>query len=356
MMVYSRQTSEDTGLLQWPKWKLRQRPWKPSSSYKRSARARTNKKNNKKNNKKRYLSFKKGHLSFFLSRFTLGSYLRIRKGLLQLKKAGKFHTNKKKKKNLRNFPERFAYYEKLAHYENLKTNVKTYRFFPRRFLSRFPFWRFLFRSLHSHSRSRSYSQNLKNQKNPNFKGNKKQWNQPSSFGLVHINKTKRNLHSCISNLFGRQTTLWSFRSGQKHPGARRRTKIIGIPKSTSTSTSIFSKHSKHSKDSKESQKQKGMVKYKKNKPLVFSKQLIKRRQIRRNTRFSFRKVLQATMDKLLELGFTNLVFQVKGAMLNKKFLFKNLNLNKHKCFRIMLFKQNPGIAHNGCRPKKVRRL
>jgi ribosomal protein S11 len=146
-------------------------------------------------------------------------------------------------------------------------------------------------------------------------------------------------------LFGRQTTLWSFRSGQKHPGARRRTKIIGIPKSTSTS--IFSKHSK---DSKESQKQKGMVKYKKN------KQLIKRRQIRRNTRFSFRKVLLATMDKLLELGFTNLVFQVKGAMLNKKFLFKNLNLNKHKCFRIMLFKQNPGIAHNGCRPKKVRRL
>jgi ribosomal protein S11 len=350
MMVYCPETSEDTGLtiLKWPKWKPSpsaryKRPWKPSSSssssYKRSARARTN----KKNNKKRYLSFKKGHLSFFLSRFTLGSYLRIRKGLLQLKKAGKFHTNKK---NLRT--ERFAYYEKLAHYENLKTNVKTYRFFPRRFLSRFPFWRYLFRSLHFHSRSRSYCQNLKNQKNPNFKRNKglkkKQWNQPSSFGLVHINKTKRNLHSCISNLFGRQTTLWSFRSGQKHPAARGRTKIIGIPKSTSTFT--FSKQ--------QSEKQKGMIKYKKNKPFV--KQLIKRRGIRRNTRFSFRKVLLATMNKLLELGFTNLVFQVKGAMLNKKFLFKNLNLNKHKCFRIMLFKQNPGIAHNGCRPKKVRRL
>jgi ribosomal protein S11 len=123
-----------------------------------------------------------------------------------------------------------------------------------------------------------------------------QWNHlsnrlPSRFGLVYINKTKRNTHCSISNLFGRQATKWSIRGGQ----------ITGSG---------------------------------------------------RKTRYTLRNVLQATVKKLLALGFDRLVLQVKGFMLNKQNIYKTF----YRRFKIVLFKFNPGIAHNGCRAPKVRRL
>jgi ribosomal protein S11 len=127
---------------------------------------------------------------------------------------------------------------------------------------------------------------------------KRQWNKlsnklPSRFGLVHIKKTKRNTHCSVSNLFGRQATVWSIRAGQI-PGSRRK------------------------------------------------------------TRYSLRNVLQALVKKLLALGFDRLVLQIKGWLLARRFIYKTFC--KRKSFKIILFKYNPAIAHNGCRAPKVRRL
>jgi len=118
---------------------------------------------------------------------------------------------------------------------------------------------------------------------------------PSRFGLIFINKTKRNTHCSMSNLFGSQATRWSIRGGQ----------MAGR---------------------------------------------------KRKTRYSLRNVLQATVKKLLALGFDHLVLQVKGFMLGRQFIYKTFYKRHRNIFKIILFKYNPSIAHNGCRAPKVRRL
>jgi ribosomal protein S11 len=114
---------------------------------------------------------------------------------------------------------------------------------------------------------------------------------PARFGVVYIQKTKHNVHCSISNLFGHQTTLWSMRGGQV-------------------------------------------------------------RGSRRKTRFSLRIVLQVAIRKLLTFGLTQLVFKLKGFLLNKQTLFKAFS----KRFKMLLINYNVRLAHNGCRPPKIRRL
>ena len=122
-----------------------------------------------------------------------------------------------------------------------------------------------------------------------------QQNFPGTFCTLSVVRSKNNTHCSISNLFGRQKTLWSYRGGQVNPGG----------------------------------------------PTG-----------RRKTRYTQRNVFKAAVEKLLGFGFKNLVVFVKGHTVSKRYIFKNFT----KRFKIVLFKDFTGVCHNGCRPPKVRRV
>ena len=116
--------------------------------------------------------------------------------------------------------------------------------------------------------------------------------QPEKFCLVHINKTKNNTHCIISNLFGRQKTLWSTSGGTQD------NKVNG----------------------------------------------------RRKTRYIQRMVAKSAIEKLLGLGLNFLVLHCKGTIISKRYILKTFS--EH--FTIILFKDLTSIPHNGCRPSKMR--
>jgi len=118
---------------------------------------------------------------------------------------------------------------------------------------------------------------------------------PGSFFLVHIKRTKNNTVSSLSNLFGHQRTLWTVRGGQINPGG---------PKG------------------------------------------------RRKTRYTQRLLFKSVVKKLLGFGAKHLVIQVKGFTASKRYIFKHFM----KRFKIVMFKDITGIAHNGCRAPKARRV
>lgn len=120
--------------------------------------------------------------------------------------------------------------------------------------------------------------------------------EPAKFCLVIINKTKNNSHCVLTNLFGKQKTLWSISGGQIKNGH----KANG----------------------------------------------------RRKTRYVQRMIYNSACAKILGLGFSYLVIHVKGTFVSKHYIFKTFSEN----LKIILLKDNSSVAHNGCRPSKKRRV
>lgn len=120
--------------------------------------------------------------------------------------------------------------------------------------------------------------------------------QASQFCLIHINKTKNNLHCVISTLFGQKKTLWSISGGC----------VSGTTGSNS----------------------------------------------RRKTRYTQRAVFNAVIEKGFGLGLRYLVLHCKGAIASKRFIFKMFNQH----FTVLLLKDCTGVAHNGTKPPAKRRL
>lgn len=120
--------------------------------------------------------------------------------------------------------------------------------------------------------------------------------QPAKFCLLHINKTKNNTHCVVSNLFGKQKTLWAISGGQ-----------------------IKSGHKANG---------------------------------RRKTRYVQRMVYASAIAKILALGFDYLVIHCKGMIASKHYIFKAFSSS----LKIILLKDLTGVAHNGCRPAKMRRV
>ena len=120
--------------------------------------------------------------------------------------------------------------------------------------------------------------------------------QPSQFCLIHVNKTKNNLHCVISTLFGQKKTLWSISGGR----------MSGSASSNS----------------------------------------------RRKTRYTQRMVYNAVIEKIFGLGLNYLVLHCKGTISSKRFI---LNLfNQH--FTVVLLKHCTSVAHNRTKPPAKRRL
>lgn len=116
------------------------------------------------------------------------------------------------------------------------------------------------------------------------------------FCCLMFKKTKNNAHCVISQLFGRQKTIWRISGGMVHG---------------------------HSKTNG-----------------------------RRKTRFTQRMIFKAALEKLLALGFKYLVIHCSGTTISKRYIFKNF----YKRFKIVLLKDKTGNAHNGCRAPNVRRV
>ena len=117
------------------------------------------------------------------------------------------------------------------------------------------------------------------------------------FCLLSVKKTKNNTHCSLSRLFGDRKTLWTM-SGGKTPAAGSRSNG------------------------------------------------------RRKSRYCQRMIFKAATEKLLGLGFKYLVIHCIGRAISKRYIFRNF----YRRFRIVLLKDLLAIAHNGCRPKSVRRL
>ena len=117
------------------------------------------------------------------------------------------------------------------------------------------------------------------------------------FCLIAVKKTKNNTHCTISRLFGDQKTLWTTSGGQT--------------------------------------------------PTIGSKS-----NGRRKSRYCQRMIFKAATEKLLGLGLKYLVIHCIGRAISKRYIFRNF----YRRFRIVLLKDLLAVAHNGCRPKKVRRL
>ena len=120
--------------------------------------------------------------------------------------------------------------------------------------------------------------------------------QPSQFCLIHINKTKNNLHCVVSTLFGQKKTLWSISGGR----------ITGSIGSNS----------------------------------------------RRKTRYTQRTVFNAVIEKAFGLGLRYLVLHCKGTISSKRFILKTFNQH----FTVLLLKDCTSVAHNGTKPPAKRRL
>lgn len=119
--------------------------------------------------------------------------------------------------------------------------------------------------------------------------------QPHKFCLVHINKTKNNIHCAISSIFGKQKTLWSVSGGQ-----------VGSARLNS----------------------------------------------RRKTRYVQRIVYKATIEKMFGLGLQYVILQCKGTIPSKRYFFKIFN----EFFTILLVKDLTNVAHNGTKPRNKRRI
>jgi small subunit ribosomal protein S11 len=116
---------------------------------------------------------------------------------------------------------------------------------------------------------------------------------PNMFCLISINRTKNNTHSTISNLFGKNKTLWSISAGQlKLPGGRRK------------------------------------------------------------TRLSQRMVFRSCLEKALSFGYRYAVIHCKGTRGSKVRIFRFFG----DSLSVLLIKDTTGAAHNGCRPPKMRRV
>lgn len=142
---------------------------------------------------------------------------------------------------------------------------------------------------------RKKKQKSKRQKLNGQRLNKLKLSNPGNFFLIHIKRTKNNTVSSLSNLFGHQRTLWTIRGGQISPGG---------PKG------------------------------------------------RRKTRYTQRLLFKSVVKKLFGFGAKHLVIQVKGFSASKRYIFKHFM----KRFKIVMFKDITGIAHNGCRAPKARRV
>jgi small subunit ribosomal protein S11 len=116
------------------------------------------------------------------------------------------------------------------------------------------------------------------------------------FCLINIYRTKNNTHAHLSTLFGENKTIKSFSAG--------------------IFTSSFTT--------------KG----------------------RRKTRLSQRMVYKSCLEKALGYGYKHAVIHIKGSRGSKvrifRFFGEELNL--------LLIKDTSGVAHNGCRPPKRRRI
>lgn len=117
----------------------------------------------------------------------------------------------------------------------------------------------------------------------------------SQFCLLHINKTKNNIHCVISTLFGSQKTLWSVSGGRIAGGG---------PNS------------------------------------------------RRKTRYTQRATFKTAIEKMLGFGLRYLILHCKGMIPSKRFILKTFG--EH--FTIVLLKDFTSVAHNGTQPPSKRRL
>lgn len=120
--------------------------------------------------------------------------------------------------------------------------------------------------------------------------------QPSQFCLIHVNKTKNNLHCVISTLFGQKKTLWSISGGRISGGIRSNS--------------------------------------------------------RRKTRYTQRMVYNAVVEKIFGLGLRYLVLHCKGTIPSKRFILKTFSQH----FTVLLLKDSTSVAHNGTKPRTKRRL
>jgi small subunit ribosomal protein S11 len=119
---------------------------------------------------------------------------------------------------------------------------------------------------------------------------------PDCFCLIHITRTKNNTHATISNLFGIEKTKWVISAGQ-------------------LSSSLKSKGG-------------------------------------RKTKFSQRLVYKTSIEKALGLGYKFAVIHCKGDRGSKTRIYRMFS----DALTVLLLKDTTGLAHNGCRPPKMRRI
>lgn len=119
---------------------------------------------------------------------------------------------------------------------------------------------------------------------------------PDCFCLIHITRTKNNTHITISNLFGIEKTKWVISAGQLSSGL----------------------------------KSKGG----------------------RKTKFSQRLVYKTCIEKALGLGYKFAVIHCKGDRGSKTRIYRIFS----DALTVLLLKDTTGLAHNGCRPPKMRRI
>jgi ribosomal protein S11 len=63
-------------------------------------------------------------------------------------------------------------------------------------------------------------------------------------------------------------------------------------------------------------------------------------------------VYSAAIEKMLGLGFQYLVLHFKGTTPSKRHILKAFS----EYFTIILFVDHTSVMHNGCRPRKMRRV
>lgn len=116
---------------------------------------------------------------------------------------------------------------------------------------------------------------------------------PNHFCLITIKRTKNNTHATISNLIGEIKTKCHISAGQlKLPGGRRK------------------------------------------------------------TRLSQRLIYKSSIEKAKSFGYKYTVIHCKGNRGSKVRIFRDFG----NSLTVLLIKDTTGAAHNGCRPRKVRRV
>lgn len=111
--------------------------------------------------------------------------------------------------------------------------------------------------------------------------------------MVHINKTKGNVHCVVTSMFGKRKTLWSVSGGR-----------------------------------------------------------VGRQGSRRKTRYTQRVLYGAAIEKILGLGFQYLVLHCRGAIASKRYILRAFS----EKFTVLVVKDLTNIAHNGSKPANRRRV